>query len=284
MAQDHRDFFRILENGRKALEAAGIDCAPADIRLMAEKAFGKSWLELNCNPPDNPDTSGFERLVKQRTKRVPLQYLLGQAHFYESCFFVKPGVLIPRPETELLVELAVKHIKATTPDIRMLDLCCGTGAIGISVKLECKTAQVTCSDVSKTALEVCEKNRKDLGADIEVVSSDLFAAFKGKKRFELIVSNPPYISGDEFITLQTEVKDHEPELALVAPEEGLLFYRLILEAAPEVLTPKGTVMFEIGSKQADEIKKLAQKSGIYDNFHVHKDLNGLDRIITLQLR
>ena len=183
--------------------------------------------------------------------------------------------MIPRPETELLAENAVKSLEEGD---KVLDLCTGSGCVAIAV---CKQAaekklgvSVTASDISKDALELAEENARENGADIKFIESDLFASVRGK--FNLIVSNPPYVKSGELKELQKEVKDHEPALALDGGEDGLDFYRRIAAEAPKHLVKGGTLLLECGAGQAQEIVKLLGK---FEYTMIMRDYNDVERFI-----
>lgn len=217
----------------------------------------------------------LDEIAGERLTGKPLWYILGTAEFYGYEIKVDGRVLIPRPETELLAENAVKSLEEGD---KVLDLCTGSGCVAIAV---CKQAaekklgvSVTASDISKDALELAEKNARENGADIKFIESDLFASVRGK--FNLIVSNPPYVKSGELKELQKEVKDHEPALALDGGEDGLDFYRRIAAEAPKHLVKGGTLLLECGAGQAQEIVKLLGK---FEYTMIMRDYNDVERFI-----
>ena len=212
-----------------------------------------------------------ERVVNERISGRPLWYSIGDTDFYGYTIKVDERVLIPRPETELLVEQALKVVKENDT---VLDLCTGSGAIAIAVNKE-SGAKVTASDVSRDALDLATENAKIIQAQIEFIESNLFEKLKGKK-FDLIISNPPYIKSDVILTLQSEVKDHEPMLALDGGKDGLDFYRKIASECKQFLTQNGVVLLEIGFDQADQVKSLFAE---FSKVEVIKDYENNDRII-----
>ena len=203
-------------------------------------------------------------------------------------FYVNEHVLIPRMDTECLVEEAVRDIRETLkskpeaePDsVRVLDLCTGSGCIGISVKLLCPKVRVFLSDLSDQALEVARRNAERLGASVEILQGDLFEPVEG--RFDYILSNPPYIPSGDIKELMPEVRDHEPLMALDGSEDGLAFYRRIIDACPRYLKTGGSLIFEIGAWQGQDVEKLLQNAG-FSNIRTLQDLAGLDRVVRADL-
>lgn len=221
--------------------------------------------------------SAYEKAVKiakEVAKGAPLQYALGDTEFYGYTIKVTTDVLIPRPDTEQVVEKALEFISAES---KVLDLCTGSGAIAIAIKKE-KDATVTASDISEPALEVAKKNAKENSAEIEFIHSDLFEKIEGV--FDLIISNPPYVSKEDMLTLPENVKK-EPETALYGGEDGLDFYRRISVDAPSHLTENGVLVLEIGCNQSESICQMLSSWADCETF---KDYNGLDRIIVAKKR
>lgn len=214
----------------------------------------------------------FWTRIRQRCRHIPLQHILGKAYFYGRAFEVTPDVLIPRPETELLVEQALNRIK---PKMHVLDLCTGSGCIAVTVGCECPDVCVDASDLSDKALAVARRNAGRHQTDITFWQSDLFAGIRDS--YDMILSNPPYISMAEMETLMPEVKDHDPHLALYGGKDGLDFYRKITKEAKQYLKDGGFLMMEIGAGQGDAVRELLQING-YQEIDVIRDLNDLDRV------
>lgn len=220
--------------------------------------------------------------VSKRCERIPLEYILGYTEFMGLPFLVKEGVLIPRQDTEILVEMAVNVSK----DKKVLDLCTGSGCIGLSIAALGKPKSVMLSDISGDAIEVARQNEKNLEKntwrenerkpELSYVIGNLWETVAGK--FDLIVSNPPYIETEELSGLMPEVIDHEPLLALDGGKSGLVFYEKILEKAPCYLEEMGILMVEIGYNQGKPVKHLFEKNGFTD-IEIKKDLAGLDRVV-----
>lgn len=209
----------------------------------------------------------FERLAQERKTGRPLAYVLGRQAFYGHTFLVNEHVLIPRPETEALVEMALAEHPA-----RVLDLCTGCGAVGISIQ-KAINAPVVATDISEQALIVARRNADRLRATVQFIRSDLFDAVQGA--FDVIVSNPPYIDSTELLTL--EVSRYEPRLALDAGEKGMDYYKRIIPQALEHLTDGGVLLLEIGYDQGEAVQALLQSHG-YEQIRIHKDFAGFERI------
>lgn len=218
-------------------------------------------------------------ILKKRKEGLPLQYILGREDFYGRTFTVLEGVLIPRQDTEISVEVILKILKENNIN-KMLEIGCGTGIVSITVDLESKRKMdITALDISSYAINNTTINKKKLKSNIKIFKSDLFDKVSGK--FDLIYSNPPYIKSSEIENLQLEVKDHEPRLALDGGIDGLYFYREIIKEAPNYLNNNGFLVFEIGYDEAEDISQIMEKN--FDT-KIYKDLNNLDRVIVGQLK
>ena len=215
----------------------------------------------------------YMSLVHRRAKHVPLQYITGKAYFMGHTFSVDESVLIPRFDTEVLVEEVGKLL---TRGDTILDICTGSGCIAIALDLACDQLAVTGVDISPEALAVAHKNATDLGAKVSFVESDLFAKVTG--RYNVIVSNPPYIRTVELDNLMAEVQEYEPRLALDGMVDGLHFYRQIVAKAKDFLFEGGYLAFEIGYDQGEALLAMMSEGG-YEDVRVIKDLAGLDRVV-----
>ena len=223
----------------------------------------------------------FSLIEKHIKEDMPLSHLVGFEYFYDRKFKVTKDVLSPRMETEELIYRVIEYVKTTKKDsIKILDLCTGSGIIAITLKkeLELKSIELIASDISEEALEVAKENAELNNADIKFIQSDVFNDIDEK--FDIIVSNPPYIDRKDEITMKTNVLNYDPHLALFAEEEGMYFYRKIIEEAKNYLKDSGVIFFEIGHDQREKIIKLANMN----NYHaeVYKDLNGRDRMAFLE--
>ena len=223
----------------------------------------------------------FSLIEKHIKEDMPLSHLVGFEYFYDRKFKVTKDVLSPRMETEELIYRIIEYVKTTKKDnIKILDLCTGSGIIAITLKkeLELESVELIASDISKEALEVAKKNAELNNADIKFIQSDIFNNIDGK--FDIIVSNPPYIDRKDEVTMKENVLNYDPHLALFAEEEGMYFYRKIVEESKNYLNDSGVIFFEIGHNQREKIIKLADINGYYAE--VYKDLNGRDRMAFLE--
>ena len=229
------------------LEQADVPDADVDASYLLASVLKEDTLAMRIN--------GHRALTEEQEKAFDAlcdrQYILGETEFMGLTFHVEPGVLIPRADTEILVE---KALKVMPPNARVLDIGTGSGAIAVSLARLGQAARVTAVDVSDKALEIARKNAENNGADVEFVKSDCFSALQGRK-YDMIVSNPPYISDEEMRGLMPEVRQ-EPELALFGGGDGLDFYRRISREAPEHLNEGGFLLFEIGWLQKDAVSAL----------------------------
>ena len=222
----------------------------------------------------------FSLIEKHIKEDMPLSHLVGFEYFYDRKFKVTKDVLSPRMETEELIYRVIEYVKTTKKDsIKILDLCTGSGIIAITLKkeLELKSVGLIASDISEEALEVAKENAELNNADIKFIQSDIFNDIDEK--FDIIVSNPPYIDRKDEITMKTNVLNYDPHLALFAEEEGMYFYRKIVEESKNYLNDSGVIFFEIGHDQREKITKLADMNDYYAE--VYKDLNGRDRMAFL---
>ena len=219
--------------------------------------------------------------IEKLTNGVPLQHITHTQEFMKMDFFVNENVLIPRPDTEILVEEVIKIAKKIEKP-RILDLCTGSGAIAISIAKNIPTAEVYAIDISEKALEVAKKNANRLDTNVKFVKSNLFSNI-GKVKFDIIVSNPPYIKTKVIEELDKQVKN-EPYIALDGGADGLKFYKIIIENAYKYIKNEGKVFFEIGYDQKNELINLFKKNNHYENIYSKKDLGGNDRIIVATVR
>ena len=225
----------------------------------------------------------FSLVEKHIKEDVPLSHLVGFEYFYDRKYKVTKDVLSPRMETEELIYKVIEYVKASNKNkFKILDLCTGSGIIAITLKkeLEQVSVDVIASDISEEAIEVAKENAQSHNATIKFIKSDIFNDIDDK--FDIIVSNPPYIDRKDEVTMQDNVLKYDPHLALFAEEEGMYFYRKIIEQANDYLNENGVMFFEIGYDQKDKIIKLADMNGY--SAEVYKDINGRDRMAFLVLK
>ena len=270
----------LLADGSKMLTQAGIDEAELDARYILEYITGLNSAQYFIHSEDiieKNKAEEFFRLIERRSKRIPLSYVIGTRDFFGLTFKVDENVLIPEQETELLVEEVIKHSEGKS----VLDMCTGSGCIAISIALFGKPSKVAASDISEKALEVARENAKSLKAgEISFIQGDMFENVTDK--FDIIVSNPPYIETGEIDELMPEVRDYIPRLALDGDIDGLKFYRIISKEAVKKLNKNGRIFYEIGYNQSRAVASILLENGFTD-VKIMKDYSGLDRIVMAKL-
>ena len=276
----NKTIFEAYNFCKKSLEKAGIEDYASESREIIRKITGYANAQIltKYNEHLTPfQENNLIALIHQREVRYPLQYIFGSWNFYGRTFEVGPGVLIPRSDTETLVDTALKLIKETpTPEI--LDLCAGSGCIGITLALEKDDSSVTLVEKYDEALHYLEKNLQLNGAqNARAVKGDIFEGAENQKKYDLIVSNPPYITKQEMSLLQKEVT-FEPETALVAEDNGLEFYKAITKNYKNSLKTGGSLCFEVGHTQADFVCEILKNSG-FINVGSVKDFGGIQRVV-----
>lgn len=218
-------------------------------------------------------------ILKKRQEGIPLQYILGREDFYGRTFTVLEGVLIPRQDTEISVEVILKILKNNNIK-NLLEIGCGSGIVSVTLDLETRgQVDITAVDISPQAIKNTNVNKNNLKSNIKILESNLFEEINEK--FDLIYSNPPYIKSHEIENLQVEVRDHEPRLALDGGSDGLYFYRKIIKDAPNFLNSHGYLVFEIGYDEAEDISSIMREN--FD-LEIYKDLNNLDRVVVGRLK
>lgn len=263
--------------GEKRLLSSGIAEAAWDARLLFEYArqIDRNFYYLHMNDElSEADWNAYQDALQTRMGHVPLQYITGEQEFMGLSFAVNPHVLIPRQDTEILVEEALKRVK---PGMRVLDMCTGSGCIITSIVKYAPSVCGVAADLSPHALSLARENARLNGVTVEFVQSDLFAEISGS--FDMIVSNPPYIPTGEIAGLAPEVREREPRLALDGRADGLWFYRRILSEGAPYLKPGGDLLFEIGADQKEAVFALMRDAGCH-MINGIKDLAGLDRVVT----
>lgn len=265
----------LLEEGKHILAQAEIVDAECDAWLLLEHVSGMNRAQFFLHQQDTvPDEleADYRGMLRKRAEHIPLQHLTGTQEFMGLEFQVSPDVLIPRQDTELLVEKLLPHIQGK----RVLDVCTGSGCIAISLAVLGKPEQMDAVDLSEKALIQAGKNAKRLGADVSFYRSDMLDEING--RYDVIVSNPPYIASDVVDELMPEVQEHEPRMALDGGADGLDLYRRLLAQAPERLLPGGLLAVEIGYDQREAVMELFREQGFTD-VYCDRDLCGNDRVV-----
>lgn len=272
---------QLYEYGVEKLVEAGIDEAKLDARLLLEYIChtDRNTLLVHGDIERNEMEEQFYRMcIEKRATRIPLQHITGEQEFMGLTFRVNQHTLIPRQDTETLVEEGMRHMY---DGMRILDMCTGSGCILLSLLKYSNECEGIGVDISEEALKVARENAQRLGLKAEFVQGDLFEPVPEKK-FDMIVSNPPYIETAVIETLMPEVRDHEPMQALDGMEDGLFFYRKIVEKASGFLTKGGWLLFEIGHNQGEAVRKLMTEQG-FKEVEVVKDYTGLDRVVLGQM-
>jgi release factor glutamine methyltransferase len=269
---------------RQQLRQAGIPDAEAelDARLMAQWLLGWDAARLLASAHDEaPPTfpARYGALAARRAGREPMAYLLGRQEFWGLMFDVTPAVLIPRPETELIVEIALELFPDRDVPLQIADIGTGSGCLATALASERPRARITASDVSAAALLVASNNAVRHGVDgcITFIEGELFSPMPARLAFDLIVSNPPYVPTDDLAVLQPEVREHEPAVALFGGTDGLSVIRPLVEQAVERLTPNGALIFEFGVGQADAIRGLISSTDGLRMIDLRRDLQGIPR-------
>lgn len=271
----------VLRQSVETLAAAGVAEAEVDAWYLFEHVTGMSRAAYFLHMEEELTQAQAEevkKLIQLRSERIPLQYITGSQEFMGYSFLVSPATLIPRQDTEVLVEEVSRHAEGK----RVLDLCTGTGCILLSLAKMCRLSKAVGTDISAEAIETAKKNALRLEAQAEFFCGDLFEAVPEEETFDIIVSNPPYIPSSVIETLMPEVKEHEPMSALDGDADGLKFYRKIIKNANKYLTEQGKIFFEIGCEQGAEVSALLKANG-YENIRIIKDLAGLDRVVSATL-
>lgn len=280
---------QLYKVGTVKLAEEGIEEFSLDAWYLLEYVTGVSKAMYFAEPERAVSEENADRYIdciRQRAAHIPLQHITGEQEFMGYPFCVNEHVLIPRQDTEILVEEAIQIMR---PKMKILDMCTGSGCIVLSILKMCKEKyymtdlQGVGADVSEEALKVARENSRRLEVPVTWIQSDLFAKIPEEEKYDVIVSNPPYIETAVIDTLQEEVRLHDPYIALDGKEDGLYFYRRIISEADKYLKPQGKLMFEIGCDQAESVEELMKNAG-YEQITVKKDLAGLDRVVygTLQ--
>ncbi len=275
-----------LVRAKEILEASGIENAYNDAKLLMMHVAGYDFTGLIMNMDSLLEKDKEElyfKYIDKRAENYPLQYITGVQEFMGYEFLVNPDVLIPRQDTELLVETAL--LRAEKRNLSVLDMCTGSGCIGISFRKkrleEGFEDTVLLTDISEKALDIAEKNNEKLSAGCKTIKSDMFCGLQDKK-FDMILSNPPYIETEVIEGLMKEVREFEPYTALCGHEDGLYFYRIMAKEAKKYLNEKGKLFLETGYNQFSSVSGLLYEGG-FKNIELFKDYNNLDRLVYAEI-
>ncbi|PID71757.1 MAG: protein-(glutamine-N5) methyltransferase, release factor-specific [Desulfobulbus propionicus] len=281
-------FQGLLEKGAALLAAAGVEEAELEARLLLQHVckVSRSQLFLQARAlPSEARSREYLSFIQKRCTRIPLQHITGSREFWSLDFTVSPDVLIPRPETEFMLDHVLSTVQTDKRKIyNALDLCTGSGVIGVVLakELDC---QVTALDISPAALSVASENcaKHGVAGQVSLLASDLFSGLQPVRAFDLIVSNPPYIAENALATLSPEVKDHEPRLALTGGEKGLDYIKQIISESKTYLKKNSWLFIEIGMDQGALTRQLFITTGGYSNVTIIRDWSGRDRVAQARL-
>ncbi len=281
-----------INRAANLFSAAGIadDLRDAELILSHVIKRDRVWLITRRDDVlDDDDQRAFYDLVMRRARREPLQYIIGNQEFWGNDFMVTPDTLIPRPETELIIEATLELMPDRNGTVRIIDLCTGAGCLAVSLAKELTSAHIIATDTSEKALAVARENtrRHAVGSRIRFLQGDLFEPLEEldiREQVDIIVSNPPYVRTGDLPSLQPEVRDYEPAVALIAGPEGTEIHQRIISAASLFLKKHGTLIMEMGMGQAEALTRMVGATGVYDKPGIQKDLAGIERVIVAKKR
>lgn len=282
MADEIWTVLKVLRWTQARFAEKGLATPRLDAELLLAKALDSDRIGLytrHDQPLDKDELAACRALIRRRLDGEPVAYIIGKKEFWSLSFTVDERVLVPRPETELLVETALETLRGreAANQVRIADVGTGSGAIAVALALELRDAEVLAVDVSEAALEVARKNAADLGARVEFLRGDLLDPLVGREPFDAIVSNPPYIPDAEFAALPPEVR-REPRGALLGGADGLRELRRLVEGGRRLLKPGGLLAMEVGAGQAEAVAELLRSAGYVDVL-VRADLAGIGRVV-----
>jgi release factor glutamine methyltransferase len=274
----------LLKWTQQYFSTKGVESPRLDAEVLLSHILQKERIYLYVHfdePLEGAELARFREMVKQRVKRVPVAYIIGEREFMGLPFKVSPAVLVPRPDTEILVEAVIKELGEKT-DTVFADIGTGSGAIVLSILKNIENAQAAAVDISADALAIAKENaeRLELSARVDFFQGDLYEPVRGRI-FDAIVSNPPYIPDADIEGLEPEVREHEPYGALAGGVDGLDFYRKLVKEGAELLRPGGFIAFEVGIHQAEAVAALADVDSAFSKTKIVKDYAGIDRVVIL---
>jgi release factor glutamine methyltransferase len=278
----------ILRGSTDYLTRAGVQSARLEAEILLAHVLGVGRLDLYLQferPLTEPDLTELRSLLRRRVQGTPVAYLTGEREFFGLRFSVREGVLIPRPESELVVELALARLAAKDGPTVAADVGTGSGCIGIAIAVRALSTRVDAVDISDTAVQVARSNAVQLGVSerVTVIQGSWGRPLKGRGPYHLIVSNPPYVSTAELADLEPGVRDFEPILALDASRDGLAPYRELLVELPELPAADATILLEVDPRRAGAVAKLASENWPSAELKLHRDLSGRDRVLEVAL-
>lgn len=286
---EEKTYGALIQKASRILMDAGIENNIAEARHLMMHITGKDLASIYAclnERLDDVSAKRYMKAIKLRTTYYPFQYIVGFTYFMDYKFICREKVLIPRYDTETLVIHALD--RSVNRNMKVLDMCTGSGCIGISYQLERSKDgykdNVTLVDISEDALKLAKDNAEALKSEVEIIQSDLFKCFRDENgetsaRFDMILSNPPYIRTNDINFLMKDVRDYEPRLALDGSRDGLSFYRRIIDEAPDFLVNDGVLILEIGNDQYNDVFNLLRKKG-FESIHRLNDMNDMNRVVS----
>ena len=262
----------------------GVESSRLDAEVLLSRVLGKERIYLYVHfdqPLQQMELGRFREMIKQRVKRIPVAYILGEKEFMGMDFSVSPAVLIPRPDTEILVENVIERLKKLG-NVHIVDIGTGSGAIAVSILANCLNVSGVAVDISSEALAVAKSNAVRHGVDmrLEFIKSDVYDSLSAGQ-FDAIISNPPYIPDKDIAGLEPEVK-REPYGALAGGKDGLDFYRRLIQEGIKFLKPNGFMAFEVGIYQAEDVADIGRQTGAFNHFEIIKDYGNIDRVVIMK--
>jgi release factor glutamine methyltransferase len=278
----------VIKLSTEYLQKKGVESPRANAEILLAEILKCKRLELYLafdKPLAENEVQIYREAIRKRGLRIPLQYIVGNVEFYGLNLIVNENVLIPRPETELLIEKIIKDSDKST-DLNILDVGVGSGNISLSLSKNLPNSKVLAIDISKSALDVAHQNA-EINSLQDKVDFKLFDIMNGDLnslgKFDLIVSNPPYVSENDFESLEPELKNHEPKIALTDNSDGMSFYKHIIEVSDQLLNKPGKIYFELGMDHSTQVQKYFEQNN-FNSIQVIKDYSGIDRIICGELK
>jgi len=276
------DILNVLNQTVRALDLSGSTTSRLDAEVLLSACLKKDRTSLYTHPEHlltEKDLEEFHHLVERRKLGEPVAYIVGKKEFWSLLFEVNRHILVPRPETEILVEEVLRVCSGIGgKNLKILEIGTGSGAISVSLASELREAQIIATDISQEAIAVAMRNAQNNGVEnrISFLSGNLFHPVSGK--FDIVVSNPPYISQEEYEQLPLDVRGFEPKSALLSGADGTAFHRKIIKGAPVYLKVGGWLLMEIGSGQKDQVEFILKESNLYDNIIFRADYAGIERV------
>lgn len=280
-----KTIYDALTYGTDILKENNVESFLSDAKILLCHILkcDKNYLLVHKNDELNKELySKYKELINLRADKMPVKYITGICEFYSLDFYVTPDILIPRPDTEIIIDKAICEYKKED-DIKILDLCTGSGCIGISLATQFKNSNVTLVDISKKALSVANKNvnKHNLKERIKLIKKDILTDTIDEK-YDLIVSNPPYINEKDYENLEKDVKNYEPKIALLSHDDEYKFYKRIIDVYSDNLNENGIILLEMGYNQWEYLYTYAKQSDIFSNIEIAKDLSGINRVLILK--